>query len=343
MALVFATFWWLDRLRDRGWPAASPRQLTILGALMAAVFNTRREGAAVVIAVAAVMAVDLVRQRDVATRRVIVRPFAAAALIVVGFQLLLPSELRPDYYNNRFSHIWPKISGPFRIAFNQHLGLANNARFTLGVVLVLMILGIVLRLWRHLAEDLGFVVFAAFSLVTIGVTPYNEVRYLLPLTPFAVYFMVQALPALAEAWRRPQLVATARIGAAMLALGIIALNLSDVPGNVGEARRFNDRGKVVWGPENPTVTPVFDAVRTVTRTGDVIAFMKARAMTLYTNRRAVQSSDLEVILQRADYFAMLRGSSFSQPNIISEAEGNQHGLTIVWQDSTWILWRVHHP
>jgi hypothetical protein len=99
---------------------------------------------------------------------------------------------------------------------------------------------------------------------------------------------------------------------------------------------------VLWGPDDPKVTPMFAAVKRYTRTDDVVAFMRARAMTLYTDRRAVQSSDLAIIVQRADYFAMLRGSSFSQPNVATAADGSAAGLSIVWQDDSWVLWKITH-
>ena len=62
-------------------------------------------------------------------------------------------------------------------------------------------------------------------------------------------------------------------------------------------------------------------------------------MTLYTGRRAIQSSDLFVVLQRADYLAMLRNSDFSQP-LVTQEIADTYGMTEVWSDSRWIIWRV---
>ena len=62
-------------------------------------------------------------------------------------------------------------------------------------------------------------------------------------------------------------------------------------------------------------------------------------MTLYTDRRAIQTTLVERISQRADYFAQLRGSDFYQPRM-TEAQGEALGWEIVWSDPVWILWKV---
>ncbi len=53
----------------------------------------------------------------------------------------------------------------------------------------------------------------------------------------------------------------------------------------------------------------------------------------------VQRGDLFVVLQRADYLAMLRNSDFSQP-LVTQEIADTYGMTEVWSDSRWIIWRV---
>ena len=62
-------------------------------------------------------------------------------------------------------------------------------------------------------------------------------------------------------------------------------------------------------------------------------------MTLYTDRRAFQSTLIDRISDRADYFAQQRGSDFYQPRL-TEAQGRDLGFEIVWSDDHWILWKV---
>jgi hypothetical protein len=75
---------------------------------------------------------------------------------------------------------------------------------------------------------------------------------------------------------------------------------------------------------------------------DVVAFFKVRVLTLYTDRRGVQSKDLEVIRQRADYFLMRRDSTFGQP-LVSSTQGEALGWTVAWNDTEWVLWRLDQP
>ena len=80
-------------------------------------------------------------------------------------------------------------------------------------------------------------------------------------------------------------------------------------------------------------------MRTHTHQSDVVAFFKARALTLFTDRRAVQSSDLQVLRERSDFFLARRGSSFSQP-FVTDEQAARMGWTAVWQDERWVLWQL---
>ena len=66
-------------------------------------------------------------------------------------------------------------------------------------------------------------------------------------------------------------------------------------------------------------------------------------MTLYTDRLTIQTTNIERILQRADYFAQQRGSSYYQPDIDAAWRPSELGLVEVWSDDRWILWRVPEP
>ena len=65
-------------------------------------------------------------------------------------------------------------------------------------------------------------------------------------------------------------------------------------------------------------------------------------MTLLTDRLTIQTTNMDRILQRADWFAQQRNSSYYQPDI-DEAEAAELGLVEVWSDSRWILWQVPEP
>ena len=84
---------------------------------------------------------------------------------------------------------------------------------------------------------------------------------------------------------------------------------------------------------------MFTAVKTLTRGDDVILFFRARAMTLYTDRLAVQGSNLEQLLPRSDWYVMAKGSTYSQ-TLLTDDEGAALGLTKAWENPSWVIWRV---
>jgi hypothetical protein len=65
-------------------------------------------------------------------------------------------------------------------------------------------------------------------------------------------------------------------------------------------------------------------------------------MTLYTDRRSIQTQSMDRMIQHADYYAQQRYSSYFQPDI-SEAEGRARGMVPVWSNSRWILWKLRGP
>jgi hypothetical protein len=90
------------------------------------------------------------------------------------------------------------------------------------------------------------------------------------------------------------------------------------------------------------VAPIFDAVTTYTEPTATIAYYRARTMTLYTDRRSIQTQSVERMLQHADYFAQQRFSSYFQPTI-TEVDALGIGMVEVWSNSRWILWKLPGP
>jgi len=71
----------------------------------------------------------------------------------------------------------------------------------------------------------------------------------------------------------------------------------------------------------------------------IIAFYRARTMTLLTDRLSFQTKNLDTIAANADYFAQRRDSTYWQPRL-STAEARAAGWEEVWSDPRWILWRI---
>lgn len=339
MATVVLTLWWLDRLRrDHPLDEASRRQLITLGLLAMCVFNVRREGLAIVAAIAVAQLVDLQGRRRTADRTQMFTPYAAFLGGVAVVQLLLPSSLVPEYEGSGLHQTWSKLQGPFRTAFASQLGFPGLAGWGLLSVFLLVVAGVILRLWRSPATDAPLAVFAVGSMTIVGMIPAVADRYLLAITPFAVYFAAQAVAAAPV----PRRLSTRHIGA-WAATGLLAAatlwHVTDIPSAVRDAQRFNDSGSVLDGPEAPYAQSAFQAIRTFTHQDDVVAFFKVRALTFYTDRRGVQSDVLKIVRQRADYFMMRRGSVLSQP-LVADSEAADMKWKEVWSDDDWVLWRL---
>ena len=75
----------------------------------------------------------------------------------------------------------------------------------------------------------------------------------------------------------------------------------------------------------------------------MIAYFRARTMTLLTDRLSIQNTQHSTrCMLRADYFAQRRGATTAQPEI-TPFEARGLGLEMVWSDAKWILWKVPAP
>ncbi len=338
LMLVAIALCWLDRCRRDGRRLdAAPRgELVVLGLLAVATFNTRREGLALVAAIAATHLVECRgrwRRSGAAPvdRRALATPYLTFVAGVVGFQLLLPSALAPHYDGAGLGQVWDKLRASYRVAFADQLGLPGLHGVALGAVVVVVLVGVAQRLARHAADDIALIVVAVGSLIIAGSIPAVSDRYLMAATPFALYFAAQAVAGL-----HPK----AGHVAAVALLGVLAVvHVGQLVDPIRDVQRANDSGIVQDGPLSPDAVAALDAVRHRTHQDDVVAFFKARAMTFFTDRRAVQSSDLQVVRERADFFLARRGSGFSQP-LVSAAEAAAMDWTDVWHNDSWTLWRL---
>jgi hypothetical protein len=346
--------WWYDRIR-RGSTLhrAALRDLIVLGVLATVVFNVRREGIVLVGVIAVMQTAELLSValaargegirsmvtalvRTVRTSwRAILVPYGAFVVSAAAFQLLLPSTLLPDndnsrkYIDNRFGD-YPRV-------LTGQLGLGEHA--VVGVMIIAVaLIGVVVGVRRRPSLDGPIALIGAFSALTIS-THFRLIdRYWLQITPWVVYFVaVASLEAVRIVVRHRLRVA--RIIALAPLLYLIVVHAAVLPGVVDRAGDFNAAGRYQFGPGSPAVTPIFDAVRDKTPPTAVIAFYRARTMTLATDRLSIQTTSIDKILLRADYFAQRRNSHYWQPDLTS-AEARDMGLEEVWSDSRWILWKV---
>jgi hypothetical protein len=348
LAAVGVFVWWYDRVRSRATLLTAGRaDLVTLGLLVTLVFNTRREGIALLAVIAAMHVYDLVTSVDgrrtgaalaaaVTThRRALLTPYLAFAVGATVFQLLLPTALLPDNGNSS-AFIDDRLAEYPEILADQ---LGFGAHPVVGIaVLGLAAAGVVVGVRRRPALDLPLLVLMVVSTLMISTHLRRVDRYWFQVTPWIVYFAAVALGALAGVvFAKRQRIG--QVAAVLPLVAVVVAHLVVLPGKITDAQDFNAAGRVQSGPSNPQVAPIFDAVSEFTRPDAVIAYFRARTMTLLTDRRSFQTKNLERIAQNADYFAQRRNSTYWQPDL-AVGEARLAGFEEVWSDARWILWKT---
>jgi len=357
-ALAVAGFiWWLDRVQLRGALIdAGARDLVVLGLLAALAYNVRRESIVLIAAIGLVQVAELVprlrdrwRRRDDAGALPWLRipiPHVSFVVAVAVFQLLLPSMLFPDNADSGPKHI-PDRLAELPALLTQMLGLEEQ--HALGMVVVaLALVGVVAGLVTRPRLDGALCLVALLSLLAVS-THFRGTgpRYYFQILPWVLLFAATGVLALVQVGAmivaRGRTSGARRVGAALAIVALLviaAVHVRPLSTRVAAVREVNARGLQQVGPTHPDYVSIYGAVAEETPADAVITFFRARTMTQLTDRRAIQTTNIDRAERSSDYYAQQKGSSYSQPDI-SELEGLSRGYVIVWSDQRWILWDLH--
>jgi hypothetical protein len=345
-AMVLAIWvWWLDRvLRRSPLIGAGTRQLVTLGVLGAAAYNVRRESIILIAVILVTQLAEVVRARRARPPApvpwlTVATPHLAFLGSIVAFQLLIPSMLIPDNGDGP-GYVLERI-GDFTGVLTQQLGIGEHP--LIGVLILLLAgAGMVVGCVKRPRLDVPLAALTVLTAVTVS-THFRIVgRYYFQIVPFLLYFAAAAIIAAVQAARRAE-VRQAAVAVAMVPLAfLVGVHAVNVPTDLADVRDFNADGRQQSGPTNPDVAPIFDAVLTYTEPTATIGYYRARTMTLYTDRRSIQTLSIERMIQHADYFAQQRFSSYFQPPV-AEADAVARGMVEVWSNSRWILWKLPGP
>ncbi len=358
LCLVFVSLWWMDRCREEGMLEARSWRLLLLGFLIAYAFNVRREGMALLPALVAlhvaVLGREALRARSAKALRAInwkklALPYAAFGATALAFFVLLPGYLFPELpgtgWHNATRHF------PFyKDWLSEEIGLkdpgapaqlfhsATAANKALVLLLLFAAVGLLGRLVWRFEQDASLAAYLCAASYIMLVSPYQEPRYLFTITPLLGYFAYQALPSVVRlsAWNSRAVVRFAAVAPAIGLLVLVKANGDDLAHAIDYHNHYH---YVVDGPAEANAKEMFAAVRERTSPDDVILFFRARAMTLYTDRRSVQGSDLDLMLPRSDWYAMQRDSAYVQTPL-TDAQGAERHLTKVWENAKWVLWKA---
>jgi hypothetical protein len=348
LAAVAIFLWWYDRIRAHATLLTATRtELVALGVFVTLAFNVRREGLVLLGVIGGMQLYDLVvtAARPVrigglvdcvrATWAALVTPFVAFVVSVVAFQLLLPTSLFPD--NGNSTQFIDDRLGEYPEILTDQLGLGEHPLVGIAI-LALAAAGAVIGVRARPTLDGPLLLLTLGSTLAISTHLRQVDRYWFQITPWVVYFCAVALLA-AGALVMRQRQTIGRLVAVVPLAALVVAHLVVLPGKIGDAQEFDDAGRVQSGPSNSSVAPIFEAVSLLTPPDAVIAYFRARTMTLLTDRRSFQTKNLERIAQNADYFAQRRNSTFWQPDL-DVGEARIAGFEEVWSDAAWILWRT---
>ena len=339
----------LTQVTGAWWP------LVLLGIGAAAAFSVRREGLAMVAAIAAAQLAALVATRtqrwwaDRSTRidllARLLLPHSVALLTVGVVQWVLPSTLVPRYSGTGIGNVW-KFRSEHIEHFAEVIGLKrawepsptvfDNVALggvAVGAYLGLAVIGIALALTRFRRRDLHLAVYAmaAFAIGGSFRVPIN--RYVTTVAPVLLLLALVALTTLVRN-RRVTVLPTALATVALAAM--LAGNLANAHIRIDRATAFADAERIEWGPTHPEAIAMFDAVIELSDPDDVIAAPKARAMTHATGRPAVQV-DAYRPLPTAFEPALI--VTERDADLTAELLGQPDRFEVVWRNARFVVFQ----
>ncbi|MDQ3469427.1 MAG: hypothetical protein M3487_06650 [Actinomycetota bacterium] len=356
-AAVAVMIWWLDRIRGRATLiTASARDLIVLGVLLTVTYNIRRETVLLVAAIATVQIVELVARRRNGGPgsprswpwRALAMPHAAFVASAMAFQLVLPSMLLPANGDSGPRHLVDRLR-EYPAVLAEQLGIDQGHAIGM-VILLVAFAGLGVGLGRRPGLDGPLAAVVVFSALAVS-THFRLVgRYYFQILPWVLMFVAAAVLELArfvtarvagrsvdDPSHRSRWSPVAAVITTLPLLFLVILHVTVLPTRIASAMDFDRDGRQQVGPTHPDYLPIYDAVIASTKPMDVVVFYRARTMTLLTDRRTLQTTNLDRAAARADFYAQQRGSTYSQPEM-TELEGYQRGFTVAWSNDVWILW-----
>ena len=281
-------------------------------------------------------------------------------------QFLLPSTLVPDNGNSRrfiLTRLFnlnqpgqcpnprnldpaPRNCGNYPWHLLQQLGLTEKPVYGL-IIICLALAGAVIACAKSPRLNVPLTVLMGTTMLVIGTHFRMVARYYFQVTPLIVLFLtillVTAAREVADILQRRSTHLRRYLVALALApiVWLSAIHVWSIPSRVDAAARFNDSGSIQSGPTNPKITPSFEMVLEHTRPDDIIVVRRARTLTLYTDRRALQLTSVGTMTELADWFLQYKPENYSQP-VASPEELRSLGYELVDEDAYWRLWRIPH-
>ena len=363
---------WLDRVRERGLlDGDQVAPLVVIGLIACYTFNTRREGVGVLIGLLAAQAA-LAWHRSNAESwderrrlfralnwRALATPWVTFVGAAAAFQLLLPSDLLPNYEQRAPGNATSLSNLPdnlrvYRPLLAEQLGFkdAGVADITLfqsdslgsvalATFVVAAIVGIVLCTITAPRRDAALIgTFIGVGGV-VSVAPFADYRYLMSLLPLLAYFAFQGVSIPLRLILRKRFVTWPTLLAELALVGLIMGGWPDTK------NAYDYRSAWVGpqnGPQEAATLEMWQAVRRETRGDSVIVYNRARTMALYTGRLSVQGGAIDFTERAGDYYVMYLDSDGTPGDYsqypLTDAEAAERGFNEVWRNAGYVIWQI---
>jgi dolichyl-phosphate-mannose--protein O-mannosyl transferase len=185
------------------------------------------------------------------------------------------------------------------------------------------------------------------TMLVIGTHLRMVPRYYMQITPLIVFFVAMLLlyvvTWLGRLIARHRLILDDRRGIALLAAGpflwLAAYHATLLPARLDAAQTYNDSGAVQRGPMLEQNQVAMDVIDKYTGPDDIVVYYRARTATLYTGRRALQTTSFKNMVANGDWFMQNKKDNYSQ--VVATAEQlAASDFELVWEDDNWRLWRI---
>ncbi len=325
MCFVFGALYVIDRTRGT-WTTSWPGGV-LAGLLAAAAFSVRREGLALLVAIGLILVVAHSR-RERGWRWVSLSPLIAFSAAVLLLELVLPSTLVPRYPENSVFNLF-RYSNVIMRRMGEMIGIDNSAAGWTLLVVGLLGWGLALRSdWK---KHLPIVGYLAVVILIGGSFFIPSGRYFSTAVPLLILGML-LIPTIVLGGESRTGPRAATVLAVLLLAPLIWLNGVSAVKEGDRAEQFGD--VVKEGPNRPDAVEMFSAVRTETDETAVIGFFKARSMTLYTDRRAVQINEADPLNPGSEFDVLVvrRNEVDEEDRIAIDRD-----YEVVWSNETFEL------
>lgn len=291
MAFSFWTIWLIEKYKLEG----AYRNNLVLSVVLFFSFLIRSEGFALYLALAAWQVKEFFiykKAKKPVTAKIFVR--MALPYLVTLFLYLLVSAVLPMGFTSHFKYSF-EVS--WKSIFTTLLYYTNSLGILLGnstgILIWFLIPCFFLGFFRRAIKDIHIAVYTAAFLAIFFVWPFHNLRYLLAIFPFALYFIIQG-------------VSVFRLYKNFLPAAVIFYLIVDHSIILTQRLIKRDHDYVATqGPESKESQNMFNYIRKNTSQDDIIIFFRPRAMNLYTGRKSAMIFDnWDNIIVKGNYLVL---------------------------------------